>query len=127
MEQWKPIFSVADIGGSYSAAADAESRHEKRRTRDMEGARSLSNVGQDRIGSGDASSNTSSEEFDKDITRTKAYEQNRNQVVVVHGLNRPLFHIDLTSALQSAIANVENRVSPGSWSRPSNKLPHSGE
>ncbi|KAH7035175.1 sulfate permease 2 [Microdochium trichocladiopsis] len=30
--------------------------------------------------------------------------------VVVHGLNRPLFHTDLTSALQSAIANVEARA-----------------
>ncbi|KAF3358141.1 hypothetical protein VdG1_02918 [Verticillium dahliae VDG1] len=29
--------------------------------------------------------------------------------VVVHGLNRPLFHVDLTSAMQSAIANVEAR------------------
>merc|ERR1712225_61033 len=29
------------------------------------------------------------------------------RAAVVNGLNRPLFHIDLTSALQSAIANVE--------------------
>jgi solute carrier family 26 (sodium-independent sulfate anion transporter), member 11 len=32
-----------------------------------------------------------------------------SRVAVVHGLNRPLFHIDLTSALQSAIANVQAR------------------
>ena len=31
------------------------------------------------------------------------------KVAVVHGVNRPLFHIDLTSALQSAIANVKYR------------------
>ena len=31
------------------------------------------------------------------------------KMAVVHGLNRPLFHIDLTSALQSAVANVESR------------------
>lgn len=29
------------------------------------------------------------------------------KVAVVHGLNRPLFHIDLSGALQSAIANIE--------------------
>jgi solute carrier family 26 (sodium-independent sulfate anion transporter), member 11 len=31
------------------------------------------------------------------------------RAVVVNGLNRPLFHIDLTGALQSAIANVQAR------------------
>jgi len=31
------------------------------------------------------------------------------KVAVVHGLDRPLFHIDLTSALLSAVANVERR------------------
>jgi solute carrier family 26 (sodium-independent sulfate anion transporter), member 11 len=30
--------------------------------------------------------------------------------VITHGLNRPLFYVDLTSALQSAIANVEARA-----------------
>ncbi|KAK4153391.1 sulfate transporter family-domain-containing protein [Chaetomidium leptoderma] len=34
-------------------------------------------------------------------------------VVAVHGINRPLFHVDLTSALQSAIANVEARGEGG--------------
>lgn len=29
--------------------------------------------------------------------------------VVVSGVNKPLFHIDLTAALQSAIINIENR------------------
>lgn len=29
------------------------------------------------------------------------------KIAVVQGLNRPLFHIDLTVALQSAIANAE--------------------
>jgi len=31
------------------------------------------------------------------------------KTAVVNGLNRPLFHIDLTSALQSAIANAKAR------------------
>lgn len=36
-------------------------------------------------------------------------QQQARRPVAVHGLNRPLFHVDLTSALQSAIANVEAR------------------
>ena len=31
------------------------------------------------------------------------------RVAVVQGLNRPFFHVDLTSALQSAVSNVEWR------------------
>lgn len=31
--------------------------------------------------------------------------------VVVHGLSKPMFHVDLTAALQSAITNTENRRS----------------
>ncbi|KAH6651122.1 sulfate transporter family-domain-containing protein [Chaetomium tenue] len=40
---------------------------------------------------------------------------NAGRTVAVHGINRPLFHVDLTSALQSAVANVEARgeVAPG--------------
>lgn len=34
---------------------------------------------------------------------------NAGRTVAVHGINRPLFHVDLTSALQSAVANVEAR------------------
>lgn len=30
-----------------------------------------------------------------------------NKVAAVQGLNRPLFHVDLTVALQSAIANAQ--------------------
>ena len=106
-ERWKPIFSVAEMGGADSAAAAAESRLEKRRNRDIETGRSMSQP-RDHITSHSVSS-ASSEDFDKDIARTKAYEQSKSRVIVVHGLNRPLFHIDLTSALQSAIANVEGR------------------
>jgi sodium-independent sulfate anion transporter 11 len=42
---------------------------------------------------------------------------NAGRTVAVHGINRPLFHVDLTSALQSAIANVEAR----------GEIPSSGE
>lgn len=45
--------------------------------------------------------------FDKDISKGDSGVTKRPRKVVVNGLNRPLFHIDLTSALQSAIANVD--------------------
>ena len=37
-------------------------------------------------------------------------KQNRGRPVAVHAVNRPLFHVDLTSALQSAISNAEARA-----------------
>ena len=114
--RWKPIFSVAEIGGTSSAAQAAETRDverniKRRRTLDVENADAARQAkrGSDAI-SHDAAS-ASSEEFDKDLSTTKAYARQTAsaRVAVVHGLNRPLFHMDLTSALQSAIANVERR------------------
>ena len=118
--RWKPIFSVAEIGGSSSAAAAAESRDieqelRRKRTLDLESnsvGKGSSSAGPDGIQREHPSASASSEEFEKDIVSAKAYKRAGGasaRVAVVHGLNRPLFHIDLTSALQSAIANVERR------------------
>ena len=52
-------------------------------------------------------------EFDRKLSTSKAYASGSHKVAVVHGLSRPLFHIDLTSALQSAVANVERRGEGG--------------
>jgi len=108
--RWKPIFSVAELGGSASAAAEAERDMNRtlsrRRTRDVEG-------GPDEISS---TSLADRQEFGlgKEIGDSKPYAQaGTKKKVVVHGLNRPLFHIDLTSALQSAIANVEEQKKRG--------------
>ncbi|KAL8717173.1 MAG: hypothetical protein Q9225_005564 [Loekoesia sp. 1 TL-2023] len=114
-ERWKPIFSVAEIGGQDSAAVAAEYRENERelkrqRTRDSKG--SLSQGGAhdgETIGQDDTTSSDTSD-FAQNIAASKAYASGTGtRVVVVHGLNRPLFHVDLTSALQSAIANVERR------------------
>ncbi|KAI9828761.1 MAG: Sulfate permease 2 [Thelocarpon impressellum] len=95
--RWKPIFSVADAGGSDSAATVAEHRdNEKIQRRRSEAQRSGSATSADKV----------SEDFSKDITKSNAYAKG-GRVTVVQGLNRPCFHIDLTSALQSAIQNVE--------------------
>jgi len=106
-QRWKPIFSVSEIGGSTSAAADAEYDYNRRHP-DLEFARARSRS----QGPGEHHSGSSSQDsIEKTIQKSAAYKTENKQVAVVHGLNRPLFHIDLTSALQSAIANAEHRSS----------------
>jgi solute carrier family 26 (sodium-independent sulfate anion transporter), member 11 len=101
--RWRPIFSVAEIGGSSSAAAQAErsTNEQLRRSsfhhHDVEAGKDAITV--------ESYDKHSSEgaDLNKALTSSKAY----NKVAPVHGLNRPLFHIDLTAALQAAIANVQ--------------------
>jgi sodium-independent sulfate anion transporter 11 len=117
--RWKPIFSVAEIGGFNSAAAEAERRNNRRLTQpDVETARKPSqpdtagkNGGVDNINTESVADSVSSrEDFSKNLESTQAYAI-KTRVAVVHGLSRPLFHSDLTSALQAAIANVEGKPS----------------
>lgn len=136
-KRWKPIFSVAEIEGSSSAAAHAELLNQERERRqislkgeDIEtGSLKKENINlqstehetkevpvegvEDSIVTG--SSNTGDDDDDDiklqyEITGSKAY-RNRRKVAIVHGINRPFFHIDLTSALQSAVANANASVS----------------
>lgn len=110
--RWKPIFSVAEIGGKSSAAAAAEHRDHEEGTdkaprRDEEsGFRRKSAA--DVVGKDDGASSDTSD-FKQTIASSKAYAPTI-RVAAVHGLNRPLFHVDLTSALQSAVANVERKA-----------------
>ena len=109
-ERWKPIFSVAEIGGAHSAATAAAIREhqeelKRQRSLDEEKGRLDKSTG---IASADSSSDPASDDLKRNLSTSKAYTTAR--VVAVQGLNRPLFHIDLTSALQSAIANVESRL-----------------
>lgn len=111
--RWKPIFSVAEIGGSNSAAAAAQLRDQDeqlrvQRTRDAEQGQYVG--GGDQIGHEADSSSHSGSDLAKELSTSKAYgKHGGGKVALVHGLNLPLFHIDLTSALQSAITNVEYR------------------
>lgn len=101
--RWKPIFSVAEIGGASSAAAAAEANENKalRRsaTRDAE--------------HGEIESESSSSEggrgLQKELGSSKAYGT-PGRVAAVHGINRPFFHTDLTSAVQTAIATAQSRA-----------------
>ncbi|EDU50442.1 sulfate permease 2 [Pyrenophora tritici-repentis Pt-1C-BFP] len=112
--RWKPIFSVAEIGGSDSAAAEAEARENlmaKRtlsqvRSHDIEAARGIKD---------DAGSmSTENDSINKQLETSRAYgateRDNRvGRIAVVQGLNRPLFHVDVTAAVNSALANVRRK------------------
>lgn len=112
--RWKPIFSVADMGGDASAAAAAErdlNRRQLKReaTKDAEEGRSQSVYDRE---IGPASDNLHDDNFEATINKSSAYSTApANNIAVVAGVNRPFFHIDLTSAVESAIKNVEVLVS----------------
>ncbi|KAI6875726.1 sulfate permease [Hortaea werneckii] len=115
--RWKAIFSVAEMGGFDSAAAaaeDAENRRENRlQQQDIEAGRSLSRQQSRReeVEPIEEADSDDSEDLDKQLQNSKAYKEGvpekDTRVAVVQGLNRPYFHIDLTSALQSAIHTAE--------------------
>lgn len=109
--RWKPIFSVAEIGGRSSAAAQVEQERQIQSSRmkdDVEQGKRGHTIERERDGIEQASESSSSAESDlqRDLTTSKAYNQGR-RIALVQGINRPLFHVDLTSALQSAIADAE--------------------
>ncbi|KAF2772043.1 sulfate permease-like protein [Teratosphaeria nubilosa] len=103
-QRFKPLFSVAEMGGEDSAAAAA----------DYEARRRESQYQRDDIESESASSHHAS--FDKNAQPGSYKQQLNSRIAVVQGLNRPFFHFDLTSALQSAIfiteAHGEGRETP---------------
>lgn len=114
----KSIFSVAEIGGSSSAAAQAE-REERKQSEyvysndieagELKGEHAISTAAKQ------LSQTSSSDNLDlqKQISSSKAYERKSKGIVVVQGLNRPFFHLDLTSALQTAITNIEEQHKRG--------------
>nr|POE49507.1 sulfate permease 2 [Quercus suber] len=96
--RWKPVFSVAEIGGLDSAAHAAEEAMNRRQSK-------ITRPEVDDIESADSSDRGS---LDKQITNSQAYKKGPGaKIAPVQGLNRPFFHIDLTSALQSAIQTYE--------------------
>jgi len=122
--RWKSIFSVADIGGAQSAAAAAEQEiNEKEFGVPSANQSRLPSTAPERYssefgsGGGKGKASGSSEDI-SDFHREQHKAAARvgmgggfgGRTVAVHGINRPLFHIDLTSALQSAITNVEARA-----------------
>ncbi|KAJ2896625.1 hypothetical protein MKZ38_005383 [Zalerion maritima] len=135
--RWRSIFSVAEIGGEDSPAELQEVKSNAAilsrttsmhvgATLDIESGLAADSSEAPTPANGKASAAGEGEEAGATIsgipcTESRgvkavdmALKRKQNAVkgrpVAVHGLNRPLFHVDLTSALQSAIANVEARM-----------------
>lgn len=109
-KRWKPIYSVAEFGGDQSAAADAEHRFNKQYL----AATDVENKGHqdDQITSKPVDNSSEEASLEKELSVSRAYKGKGDVGVksaVVHGVNRPLFHVDITSALQSAIASAEGK------------------
>lgn len=112
--RWKSIFSVAEIGGQDSAAAVAEEYSNER-----ELSRNASLVRDEELGAATAEEEGSAPPTPAeglvgtgDTTVEKRGEGSskpKRKGAVVSSLSRPLFHVDLTSAVQGAIANAEAR------------------
>lgn len=121
--RWQSIFSVAEMGGEDSAAAAEEARLNEKTVREREHSETDVEAGirthgaaQDTInvaetGSGSVGSSHEEELKGFRATASKSPGLRQRRAVAVHGLNRPLFHVDLTSALQSAVTNIEARSS----------------
>jgi sodium-independent sulfate anion transporter 11 len=103
ISRWKPIFSVAELGGSDSAAQFAEATGNEK---ELKAARTQE---QERPTHGDGIHADTDSGLSSGDLKGAAVKRSGGRVAVVSGLNRPLFHLDLTSALQSAIANVQAR------------------
>jgi sodium-independent sulfate anion transporter 11 len=108
--RWKPIFSVAEIGGSESAAEAAE----RRRNQLAKQQRSQHTGGSESVSSEDDIERTGGERrgsLDLKLGGSKAYGTtgSGSRIAVVHGLNRPYFHLDLTAALQSALSSTKSK------------------
>ncbi|KAK5990927.1 Sulfate permease 2 [Cladobotryum mycophilum] len=106
--RWRSIFSVAEIGGKDSAAAMAQDDAIKRKLmkasrpadEEMGKGAIVVEMEEDVVSPGSLS--------EKQTPSPQQLKQKRKGAVV-SGLDKPLFHVDLTSAVQSAIANVEAR------------------
>ncbi|KAK9243165.1 sulfate transporter family-domain-containing protein [Lipomyces tetrasporus] len=100
--RWKPIFSVSDIGVPSESAPTVVDEHRLHHdSKDVENG----------LSGGAVETESDSINFEKSIQDCEAYRTGDTpKIAVVQGLNVPFFYVDLTSALQSAIANVEDRV-----------------
>lgn len=117
--RWKPIFSVAEIGGSYSAAAEAEADANRRVQQQQRTLTQLRRSHDDVEASAQSPSERSSDtgSLRKQLEHSKAYgstdahvvKTGTGRIAVVQGLNRPLFHVDVTAALNSALANAQRK------------------
>ena len=105
---------MAEIGGRDSAAAVAEKQINEKElghgiSRLQSAAAAFDKTADLELGASDSSTEAETDETSRAVSHAKV----GRRAVAVHGLNRPLFHVDLTSALQSAVATIEARADDG--------------
>ena len=97
---WKTIFSIADLGGSDSAAKAAE-------------AAEAAGLQGEKTGDRSAPGFDAEKDADMEIARLSDRDVPRDpgsaRLVAVQGLNRPYFHFDLQEAVEAAIADTERK------------------
>jgi sodium-independent sulfate anion transporter 11 len=98
--RWKPIFSVAELGGSSSAAQYTEYGEYKEKVEIERQKMSDLEASDDQIKA--SSLPKGGDDFEKALGG-----KDKPRVTIVNSLNRPFFHTDLTNALRSAIENIE--------------------
>lgn len=102
--RWKPIFSIGEIRGAAEAQeVDANLRRDTLRVAE-EGKTGAHHEADSIQGSEESNGHG----IAKELRDSQAYKSHDVKTAVITGLNRPFFHTDLTSALQSAIRNTES-------------------
>lgn len=127
-QRWKPIYSVAEIGGSESAAEAEEisrNKSEIERSRSRPHHDDIESQGKETgVGSKPAPDNSDEDSLDRQIAASKGYGVSSRATAVVGGINMPLFYPDLTSAVQGAISSVQEKERSGVEVKPEDiKIP----
>lgn len=96
--RWQSIFNVAEVGGKASGAVVNANANEMLSIDEEQGL-----YGDNAASTGGIAGGIGAEK-----TRIRQIKSSRKAVLIMNPA-RPLFHVDLTSAVQGAIANVEAR------------------
>ncbi|KAG5927657.1 hypothetical protein E4U42_001979 [Claviceps africana] len=107
--RWKSIFSVAEIGGKDSAAAVADKNANERESQGGQSRRRLNRLDEEMGQASDSNDALRRPDGGDEKLEEAALSTQRRRGALLHSYNRPLFHVDLTIAVQSAISNVEAR------------------
>ena len=115
-EIWAPIFSIAEIGGEATGhgGEHEDHAHFNRRSYIWEKQDNRqSNIGIAEEGRGeynDTIAGSSNEKAAVDIDTFRVETEPDIRHALVYSVNRPFFHVDMTSALESAIIHVRRRT-----------------
>lgn len=106
--QWKPVYGVAEtfgykVGGDSSSSDLSDRQLENRKTGRFH----------DDIEHASPPSPTADDCGKSVHDQVNDHFQTQGKLSSVHGLNRPFFHVDLSSAVHAAINNAERKIPSG--------------